>query len=108
MDQGLAEDARLCVSETVTNVVRHAKVPHLDVEVTVHPNRTVIAVRDSSTSDLPLSRDVSSDDESGRGLMIVSSLAANWGAQWVWDRPGLQLIGKRVWFELRTDRAVST
>ncbi|GAA0347089.1 ATP-binding protein [Streptomyces blastmyceticus] len=104
----LAEDARLCVSETVTNVVSHARVPHLDVEVTVQSDRAVIAVRDSSTSGrLPLARAVSTDDESGRGLLLVSRIAAHWGAQWAWDQDGVRLIGKRVWFELRTDHAVS-
>ncbi|MFD8998945.1 hypothetical protein ACFVZS_30120, partial [Streptomyces abikoensis] len=35
----LIENARICVSDTVANVVQHARVPVLSVEVTVYGDR---------------------------------------------------------------------
>ncbi|WP_414167911.1 ATP-binding protein [Streptoverticillium reticulum] len=95
----LAENARICVSDTVTNVVTHARVPTLTVEVTAHGHRIVIAVRDNDPRRMPWSRLPGPGDESGRGLMLVRCLSHAFGVSWIWD--GLELVGKQVWFELR-------
>ncbi|MEV4440398.1 ATP-binding protein [Streptomyces sp. NPDC049577] len=95
----LLDDARVCVSDAVANVVQHARVRTLAVEVTVRPHSLVVAVRDDDTTRLPWARHPGPDDERGRGLMLVRRLSHASGVTWVWD--GLEIVGKRVWFELR-------
>ncbi len=95
----LIDDARVCVSDAVTNVVQHARVPTLTVEVTVRAGRATIAVRDDDPGRRPYRRRPNDDDERGRGLALLHGLAHSSGVTLVWD--GLDIIGKRVWFELR-------
>ncbi|MFI9203744.1 ATP-binding protein [Streptomyces sp. NPDC053048] len=93
------DSARVCVSDAVTNVVQHARVPSLSVEVTVRPGRAVIAVRDADAARHPYRRQADADAESGRGLALMRGLAHASGVTLAWN--GLDVIGKRVWFELR-------
>ncbi|GHG76018.1 ATP-binding protein [Streptomyces griseocarneus] len=95
----LIDNARVCVSDAVTNVVQHARVPSLSVEVTVRPGWAVIAVRDGDVARRPYHRRAGAEDEGGRGLALVRGLSYASGVTLAWD--GLHLIGKRVWFELR-------
>lgn len=95
----LIDDARVCVSDVVTNVVQHARVPSLSVEVAVRPGRAVIAVCDGDVARRPYHRQARVDDEGGRGLALVRGLSHASGVSLDWD--GLDLVGKRVWFELR-------
>ncbi|MBT2386896.1 ATP-binding protein [Streptomyces sp. ISL-11] len=96
----LIEDARLCVSDIVTNVVLHARVATLTVEVTAHDDgRVVVTVRDDDPRRLLWRRRPRADEEGGRGLLLVHRLSHGCGVTWVWD--GLRLTGKEVWFELR-------
>ncbi|MEU4210825.1 ATP-binding protein [Streptomyces sp. NPDC026206] len=104
-DRGrLIDDARVCVSDAVTNVVLHARVPVLAVEMAVHGDRVIVAVRDDDPARRPYRREARADEESGRGLMLVRSLSCESGVTLVWD--GLKVIGKRVWFVLREGMAV--
>ncbi|MBB5116890.1 hypothetical protein AF335_23970 [Streptomyces eurocidicus] len=97
---GLVDDACVCVSDLVANVVGHARVPDLGVEVSVfREGRAVVGVRDRDPGRLPWSRRPAVDEEGGRGLMLVRGLSHASGVSWVWD--GLDLVGKEVWFELR-------
>jgi PAS domain S-box-containing protein len=87
-----ADDARLLVSEVLTNAVQHAEGP-----LVLHLRRTVteLAVEISDRSPhLPQPRLAAEDEESGRGLILVDTLADNWGV-----RPTDQ--GKTTWFTLR-------
>ncbi|MEU7163154.1 ATP-binding protein [Streptomyces morookaense] len=95
----LVDDARLCVSEVVTNVIEHTLVPRIDVEVTTRDTRAIVAVHDSNSHALPLPREARTDEEAGRGLYILDRLALAWGTLFVWDGR-LNITGKRVWFEL--------
>ncbi|MCD9144683.1 ATP-binding protein [Streptomyces albireticuli] len=95
----LIEDARICVSDAVANVVRCARVPELSVEMTVNEESVVVAVRDDDPARPPWPRGPRTAGEGGRGLGLVRRLAHASGVTWVWD--GLDLVGKRVWFELR-------
>ncbi|GHF56708.1 hypothetical protein GCM10010218_42570 [Streptomyces mashuensis] len=95
----LVPDARVCVSDVVTNVVQHARVDTLAVEVTVRPGRAVVAVRDGDPYRRPYRRHAAPGDERGRGLQLVGALSYACGVSLVWD--GLHVVGKRVWFELR-------
>ncbi|MEV4440952.1 ATP-binding protein [Streptomyces sp. NPDC049577] len=101
----LIENARICVSDVVANVVRHARVRELSVEVTVRQGRVVVAARDDDPRRLPWPREAGADDEGGRGLNLVRRLAHASGVTWVWD--GLDLVGKQVWFELRRGGAAA-
>ncbi|MFH8448079.1 PAS domain S-box protein [Streptomyces fungicidicus] len=87
-----ADDARLLLSELLTNAVQHAQGP-----VTVHVSRTAaeltVEVGDGS-SHTPEPRRADEDEESGRGLNLVRVLADSWGV-----RPTDE--GKTTWFTLR-------
>jgi GAF domain-containing protein/anti-sigma regulatory factor (Ser/Thr protein kinase) len=90
--QAQAESAVLLASELVTNSVRHAG-SALTVAVAIGQAAVRVEVRDRSPR-LPAMREsMLSDDEWGRGLVLVDALAARWGAERL---PS----GKRVWFEL--------
>jgi anti-sigma regulatory factor (Ser/Thr protein kinase) len=87
---GCRDAARVVLSELASNAVRHARTPF---EVTVRVGDVVwVGVRDSSRRQ-PRVLYASSEDISGRGLMLVSSLATRWGIDW---RDG----DKVVWAEL--------
>ncbi|MEU2746753.1 SpoIIE family protein phosphatase, partial [Streptomyces collinus] len=87
-----ADDVRLLVSEVLTNAVQHAEGP-----VALHLRRTAteLAVEVSDLSpQLPQPRLAAQDEESGRGLVLVDTLADSWGV-----RPEEQ--GKTIWFAVR-------
>ncbi|MGW3124107.1 SpoIIE family protein phosphatase [Streptomyces sp. NPDC001107] len=87
-----ADDAKLLVSEVLTNSVQHAEGP---VVLHLRHTATELAVEISDHSPhLPEPRLAAQDDESGRGLILVDTLADNWGV-----RPDEQ--GKTTWFSLR-------
>jgi DNA-binding NarL/FixJ family response regulator len=88
----LTDTVTLLVSELVTNAVLHAG---SDVEVMVRLTDTAarIEVTDAS-ADAVAPRDAANDEDSGRGLALVGSLARRWGVR---PAPG---GGKTVWFEI--------
>jgi len=84
----LARDAELITSEYATNAIRHTAsgdggVMHITVAAT--PRSVRIEVTDHGPvlpqpSSVPAPRhEFAADDESGRGLLIVDSLATRWG-----------------------------
>lgn len=90
---GLADDAKLIVSELVTNALRHGAGP-IDVRCAISDDEEfVMEVRDSSP-ELPEVEDTDLLDLSGRGLVIVEALARAWGARPAED-------GKVTWAALR-------
>lgn len=92
-DDQLVADATLMVSELVTNAIRHGSGPCvLTLELTMVAMR--VDVRDAGTA-TPMMRSPSPDDAFGRGLVIVSELADDWGID---AMPG---IGNNVWFSMR-------
>jgi anti-sigma regulatory factor (Ser/Thr protein kinase) len=98
---GLADSARLAVSELVTNAILHAE-PPMTVTVRGTPERPRIEVTDQSL--VPPQRRHSErlidvdDDRSwatiGRGLDLVASYSVRWGAD-----ISPNGLGKVVWFE---------
>jgi len=88
----LIDDAMLLVTELVTNAVLHGE-PPLTVAVECRELALEIRVRDSG-ADLPLIRTTSVEDESGRGMLLLSSVAADWGVE------RMPAGGKEVWFQL--------
>ncbi len=93
--ESLAELAELLVSEMVTNALRHAAGP-IELTILLLDEIITIAVEDAAAP-LPRLRRVTDADEGGRGLQLVSTLSARWGA-----RPTTG--GKVVWCDLPRPR----
>ncbi|MEU6007740.1 ATP-binding protein [Streptomyces sp. NPDC047453] len=94
----VTETAVLLLSELMTNAYRHAKAPGREIRarcVLSEEGRLRISVTDANDT-LPTAREASPEDESGRGLTLVETLANDWGAEH--RQTG---IGKTVWFELQ-------
>ncbi|WP_328666084.1 ATP-binding protein [Streptomyces sp. NBC_00322] len=88
------EDAALVVlSELITNAVRHARVsPGREIETRYQLTCDGVRVEVHDSADgWPQKRDADSDSEGGRGLVLVSALADQWGVS---ERGG---VGKSVW-----------
>jgi anti-sigma regulatory factor (Ser/Thr protein kinase) len=76
----------------LTNAVQHAEGP---LQLHVRRTATELAVEISDLSPhLPQPRLAAEDEESGRGLILVDTLADSWGVRPT-DR------GKTTWFTLR-------
>lgn len=87
------ETAELLVSELVTNAVTHDGASAVIMAVRVARGRLRIDVHDSS-AELPAPQDDPPlDAEGGRGLLLVDTLADEWG---YYRTPG----GKAVYFSL--------
>ncbi|MGW6491108.1 SpoIIE family protein phosphatase [Streptomyces sp. NPDC055056] len=87
-----ADDARLLLSEILTNAVQHAHGP-IGLHVCRTPTELTVEISDQSTH-LPRPRAATEDEESGRGLILVRALADDWGV-----RP--TEAGKTTWFTLK-------
>jgi PAS domain S-box-containing protein len=90
-DRRAVEIAELLTSEVVTNAVVHGG-SAVRVEVETVDGRTRISVCDNDPGQ-PELRSPGLDDESGRGMRLVDSLARRWGVQPAGS-------GKCVWFEV--------
>lgn len=91
----LADDVELIVSELVTNAIKatdavspHAPYPELYDRLEViclcvylRTGEVLVEVWDPR-QEPPRPRTASPDDEGGRGLLLVESLAAAWGTRW--------------------------
>jgi anti-sigma regulatory factor (Ser/Thr protein kinase) len=96
----LADDARLVVSELLTNAALHAK-PPIQMRLVRIPGGVRIEVSDGSR-EMPLLIRASPDVTTGRGWSLVQALAHEWGA----DRAPRAGGGKTVWvIMLLTGRA---
>jgi anti-sigma regulatory factor (Ser/Thr protein kinase) len=86
--------APLVLTELVTNATLHARTPYT-VLLRLEPTHLLMEVVDSSPR-LPQARNYAVDAATGRGIKIVNSLSATWGA-----RPTPE--GKVVWAQVRPD-----
>jgi anti-sigma regulatory factor (Ser/Thr protein kinase) len=100
-DTGPHDAIVLIVAELTANAVRHGHVPGRDFRLRVHApadGRTVrVEVTDTRAEHLPRRPavpDAAGTEEAGRGLLLVSCLAARWGWHPRSDGPG-----KTVWAE---------
>lgn len=96
--ESLADDAGLLVSELAANAVLHAR-SDFDIAVYEVHDGVRVSVRDRSQA-LPVLVAPSSTAMSGRGLALVQTLAAAWGA----GASTADGAVKSVWFELVVDR----
>ncbi|MFW6691968.1 ATP-binding protein [Streptomyces sp. MAR4 CNX-425] len=86
-----ADDIRVCVSELVTNALRHTPAGHLFlVRVLAQEHLVHVEVHDAGRGEPRLCAPADTDDH-GRGLLLVAALADDWGTA---DRDG---PGKVVW-----------
>lgn len=92
-----ADDAKLVVTELATNSVMHAR-SDFTVSVCVTAEEVCISVSDDSCDQPELTRR-RGDEQGGRGLGIVASLATSWGSapsgtgKCVWARLGFDARG---------------
>jgi anti-sigma regulatory factor (Ser/Thr protein kinase) len=89
----MSDDTLLLTTELVTNAVRYGA-GEITVRVWPESQRVRVEVSDA-TPRRPKASHAGPDDESGRGLDIVASLASRWGT---FQGPATR--GKTVWFEL--------
>ncbi|MET7507204.1 SpoIIE family protein phosphatase [Streptomyces albidoflavus] len=82
----------LMVSEMVTNAVRYGKPP---IRLRLIRDRSLICETHDTSSSAPHVRHAASGDEGGRGLFMLSQMAARWGVRF--DPQGT--TGKTVWAE---------
>lgn len=97
----LTDTGILLLSELLTNAVNHARVsPGREIETvfTVTPEMLRAEVSDAS-NEVPKLRHPDEDEDQGRGLSLVATLASRWGVdpRKVNDQ---YAIGKTVWFEI--------
>jgi len=89
VDTGVAV---LLTSELVTNAIRHEPGETVMLVISCSRGQLRVDVHDTSCS-LPVLADTPADAETGRGLMLVATLSAEWG---VYRTPA----GKAVYFTL--------
>lgn len=101
----LVDDARLCVSEVVSNAYCHTDSPQVRVEVTVNRRQVTVYVTDDEPGHLPVPPPPRTPgaDEGGRGLLLVDALAVRWGTTAYGARSP---HSKTVWFTLSAASAV--
>lgn len=84
-------DVELLATEITANAIRHGQSP-VTLIARYDGKRVRVEVGDAAR-ELPLPRRPDEMDEGGRGMLLVQSLAADWGVV-------TTLSGKRVWFEV--------
>jgi anti-sigma regulatory factor (Ser/Thr protein kinase) len=76
--ESLIDPAQLLISELVTNALRYGSGPEIAFRFILATDVLVIEVDDGS-SHTPQVRQPAPEDESGRGMVLVSSIATDWG-----------------------------
>ncbi|MEU8968972.1 ATP-binding protein [Streptomyces monashensis] len=74
----LVDDAELLISELVTNGFRHGTEREITFRLVIGTDVLVLEVDDGSFA-LPVLRDAGPEELNGRGLKLVSAVAASWG-----------------------------
>lgn len=87
----LVDDIELCVSETATNALLHGVPPGREfaVRIDLADDLVRLKVRDSGDG-RPMVRHTDEDSCTGRGLFLVSEIAADFGIDY-------HVAGKTVW-----------
>jgi anti-sigma regulatory factor (Ser/Thr protein kinase) len=92
------DEAELVVTELATNVVRHVgEGASATLVLERRGGRLRVEVHDKSRT-VPALRPTGCDEECGRGLHLLASLAADWGTV-------LTAMGKAVWCEVEVGMA---
>ncbi|MFD9867633.1 ATP-binding protein [Streptomyces niveus] len=95
----LADDARLCVTELVTNAHRHTRTRLIGVTVAVNRKRIAVYVSDDMPWSLPVPNTTPTEHElgCGQGVFLLDRVAETWGST---IYGGLSPSHKAVWFTL--------
>ncbi|WP_187767671.1 ATP-binding protein [Streptomyces cacaoi] len=79
------DSAQLIVSELVTNAVVHASGEGIDIVAVLDSSCVTVYVTDTgcptAPQRAPVCRPLSQDEETGRGLQLVATLASHWGSR---------------------------
>ncbi|MEE1800342.1 ATP-binding protein [Streptomyces sp. NPDC101062] len=77
----LVDDARLCITEIVTNAHRHTRTRQIRIDVTINRKQVTVSVTDDKPWALPMpqNRGQAQEFEDGQGLHLVDTLARAWG-----------------------------
>ncbi|MFI6723678.1 ATP-binding protein [Streptomyces atratus] len=95
----VSDAAEICVSEMVSNVIRHVGVgTPSTLVVEMKGTHLRVGLRDPDTRALPTLLSAGPDDESGRGLAMLDAVAERWGVI-------LGAESKLVWCDLATPLA---
>ncbi|MEU0808636.1 ATP-binding protein [Streptomyces sp. NPDC005970] len=88
----LADDVTLSADELVSNAIKHcdAIFAEIEISVSVQGGALILEVSDPEKFKIPHVRNSTSEEESGRGLYLVSLLAESWGFR-------SRTYGKCVW-----------
>jgi anti-sigma regulatory factor (Ser/Thr protein kinase) len=95
LSAGVLEDARLMVSELVTNSLRHGALTsgqQIELSIAIVADILRVEVCDPGPGFTPEPRTATSPEGRGWGLVLVSRLADRWGVR----QDGVT----RVWFEI--------
>ncbi|MFC8346172.1 ATP-binding protein [Streptomyces sp. NPDC057280] len=102
LPDAITDTAVLLLSELMTNAYRHAHVsPGREIRIRCalddgDGHSLHVSVTDASDT-MPTFRNPSPEDESGRGLILLTLLADEWGTA-----PRPHGVGKTIWFSLGT------
>ncbi len=102
-DHPSAHDAALIVSELVSNAITHSRSGQpggtvlVAIEAAAQPGEVRIEVRDAGGPRAPVLTAADPGSEHGRGLAIISALAAEWASE-------TSQAGRATWCRLSTGR----
>ncbi|GGT15543.1 hypothetical protein GCM10010271_17920 [Streptomyces kurssanovii] len=92
----LTDAASTCVTELVTNVIRHVgELAPTTLTVSMNGTYLRLEVQDPDTRALPTLLSAQPEDEAGRGMALVDAMADRWGVV-------LRADSKVTWCELAT------
>jgi anti-sigma regulatory factor (Ser/Thr protein kinase) len=97
VDDDLAQDAAMVITELVANAVDHARTEST-LSIGVAPEGLCVSVRDTRPGPVPRPAPIDPTAARGRGLQMVDALTTAWGVT-------LHAAGKTVWAVLGPDRA---
>ncbi len=76
------ESAEVVISELFSNAVLHGRSTTVGLRLRHVDGQVRLEVNDHSPSDIPRSKRVGPDEESGRGLWLVDALVDELGGSW--------------------------